>query len=107
MKPAASAMEREIKIVLFAGMIYPSLLVVNAIPIALHMHHTTWLILLFSKRRSGMLHIALMIAPWDTILIKSLSSVSLATWIVRHATDKKLDHALHVNQLSISMKVSV
>jgi hypothetical protein len=40
MKPAASAMEREIKIVLYVEMIYLSLLMVNAIPIALLMHHT-------------------------------------------------------------------
>jgi len=53
-----------------------------------------------------MLPIVLMIAPWGPILIKSLSSVSLVTWIARHATGKKLDLALLANQLSTFMKVS-
>jgi hypothetical protein len=41
MKPAASAMEREIRIALFAEMTYPSLPMVSAIRIALHMHLTS------------------------------------------------------------------
>jgi hypothetical protein len=41
MKPVASATEREIKIALFAEMTYPSLPMVSAIRIVLHMHPTT------------------------------------------------------------------
>jgi hypothetical protein len=41
MKLAASATEREIRIALFAEMIYPSLQMVSAIRIALPMHRTT------------------------------------------------------------------
>jgi hypothetical protein len=41
MKPAASATELEIRIVLFAEMTYPSLQMVSATRIALHMHPTT------------------------------------------------------------------
>jgi len=40
-----------------------------------------------------MLLIASMIVPWGPIPIKSLSSVSLVTWIVRHAIVLKLDLA--------------
>jgi hypothetical protein len=40
MKLVASAMEREIRTVLFAEMTYPSLQMVSAIRIVLHMHLT-------------------------------------------------------------------
>jgi hypothetical protein len=45
-----------------------------------------------------MLLIVSMIALWDTILIKLLNSVSLVTWIARHAIGKKFDLALLANQ---------
>jgi len=93
------------KIASFVGMIFPSLLMVSVTPNVHHKHLTTWQTLSSFRRRSGMHHTALMTALLVTILIKLLSSASLATWIARLAIVLRLDLAWPANQLSISMMV--
>jgi len=93
------------KIASFVGMIFPFCQMVSVTPNDHQKHLTTWQTLSSFRRRSGMHHTALMTALLVTILIKLLSSASLATWIARLAIVLRLDLAWPANQLSISMRV--
>ena len=103
-KPANSVMVLLFKTASYVVMIYHFWLEVNAIQIVHHMHLTIWRMLSSSKRKNGMLLIALMIALLVFILIKLLISALNAILIARLAIDQRFVLAWLVNQLNISMK---